>query len=97
MKAAAQVEATEIIIATETGIIHKLRRENPTKTFYAANDLAICPHMKMNHLQNIADCLENLRPEVKVPEAIRERAWSPIKRMLDLGIPYKESFVGCKC
>ena len=97
VRAAAQVEADDVIIGTETGIIHKLRRENPTKRFHAANDLAICPHMKMNHLENIRSSLETLQPEVKVPEAIRARAWEPIKKMLDLGIPYKESFIGCKC
>lgn len=89
--------ATEFIIGTETGIIHKLKRENPGKRFYAANDLAVCPHMKMNSLERIHSSLLNLKPEVKVPESLRERAWLPIQRMLDLGLPYKESFVGCKC
>jgi quinolinate synthase len=87
----------EFIIATETGILHKMRRENPGKTFYAANDLAICPHMKMNDLEKVYLALRDLKPEVKVPEAIRERAWKPIQRMLDLGIPYKDEFWGCKC
>ena len=87
----------EFIIGTETGIIHKMKRENPGKRFYAANDLAICPHMKMNSLQRVHSALRDLRGEVKVPEGIRERAWRPIQRMLDLGLPYKESFVGCKC
>ena len=89
--------ATEFIIGTETGILHKLRKENPGKRFYAVNDLAICPHMKMNDLDRIARCLQDLKPEVKVPEAIRSRAWAPIQRMLDLGLPFKETFVGCKC
>jgi quinolinate synthase len=61
------------------------------------NDLAICPHMKMNSLERIEQCLRTLKPEVKVPESIRVRAWQPIQRMLDLGLPYKETFVGCKC
>ena len=89
--------ATEFIIGTETGIIHKMKRENPGKRFYAVNDLAICPHMKMNDLERLYTCLRDLKPEVKVPEGIRARAWAPIQRMLDLGLPYKESFVGCKC
>lgn len=89
--------AKEFIIGTETGIIHKMRRENPDKVFYAVNDLAICPHMKMNDLERIEACLRDLKPEVKVPESIRQRAWEPIQRMLDLGLPYKESFVGCQC
>ena len=97
VRAVAQSEAKEFIIATETGILHKMRRENPDKVFYAANDLAICPHMKMNDLEKVHAALLNLKPEVKVPEAIRERAWAPIQRMLDLKLPYQESFWGCKC
>jgi quinolinate synthase len=53
--------------------------------------------MKMNSLERIHSALTNLKPEIKVPEKLRERAWQPIQRMLDLGLPYKESFVGCKC
>ncbi|MGH7441982.1 MAG: quinolinate synthase NadA [bacterium] len=94
---AAALENEEFIIATETGIIHKMKRENPGKRFYAANDLAICPHMKMNNLERLHAALRDLKPRVLVPEAVRERAWRPIQRMLDLGLPYKESFVGCKC
>jgi len=97
VRAVAQSAENEFIIATETGILHKMRRENPGKTFYAANDLAICPHMKMNDLDKVKLALENLKPEVKVPEAIRERAWAPIQRMLDLKLPYVDSFWGCKC
>ena len=97
VRAVAQSEAKEFIIATETGILHKMRRENPDKIFYAANDLAICPHMKMNDLEKIYLSLQNLKPEVKVPDAIRERAWAPIQRTLDLKLPYQEAFWGCKC
>ena len=90
-------DAKEFIIGTETGIIHKLRKECPNKIFYAANDLAICPHMKMNNLEKVYLALRDMKPEVKVTETIREKAWKPIKRMMDLGLPYKESFVGCQC
>lgn len=97
VRAVAQSSGKEFIIATETGILHKMRRENPGKVFYAANDLAICPHMKMNDLERVQRSLETMKPEVKVPEAIRKRAWAPIQRMLDLKLPYVESFWGCKC
>lgn len=91
--------ATEFIIATETGIIHKLRKECPDKTFYAANELAICPHMKVNNLEKVYLALRDMKPEVKVPENIRERALLPIQRMMNLGLPYSDNFkfVGCKC
>ena len=97
VRAVKQSDAKEFIIATETGILHKMRRENPDKVFYAANDLAICPHMKMNDVDKVLHSLESLKTEVKVPEAIRERAWAPIQRMLDLKLPYQEAFWGCKC
>jgi quinolinate synthase len=89
--------AREFIIATESGILHKLRKECPDKVFYAANDLAICPYMKRNDLEKVWLSLRDLKPEVKVPEAVRERAWQPIQRMLELNLPYQENFVGCKC
>jgi quinolinate synthase len=97
VRAVKQSQAMEFIIATETGILHKMRKENPDKRFYAANDLAICPHMKMNDLEKVLSALQNLAPEVKVPESIRARAFAPIQRMLDLKLPYIESFWGCKC
>jgi quinolinate synthase len=97
VRAVRELPATEFIIGTETGILHKMRRENPGKRFYAVNSLAICPHMKMNDLERLYTALRDLKPEVRVPEPIRTRAWAPIQRMLDLGIPYKEAWVGCKC
>ncbi len=97
IRACREAPAREFIIATETGILHKLRRECPDKAFYAANELAVCPHMKRDDLGKVRDALRDLKPEVKVPESIRERAWKPIQRMLDLDLPYSENFVGCKC
>jgi quinolinate synthase len=88
---------SEFIIGTEVGIIHKLRKEMPHKTFYAANDLAICPHMKQNDLEKVYLALRDMKPEVKVPESIRKDAFAPIQKMMDLGLPYNENFVGCKC
>ncbi len=92
-----ELEGPDFIIATETGIIHKMRRENPGKRFHAADDFAVCPHMKMNDLERLRAALRDLGPEVRVPGAIRERAWLPIQRMLDLGLPSKDGFVGCRC
>jgi quinolinate synthase len=97
VRAVHELPAQEFIIGTETGILHKMKRENPGKKFYAVNDLAICPHMKMNDLERLYTALRDLKPEVKVPEPTRTRAWAPIQRMLDLGLPYKEAWVGCKC
>lgn len=92
-------DAKEFIIATETGIIHRLRKELPDRIFYAANELAICPYMKRNDLEKVYLALKDLKSEIKVPEAIREKAWIPIQRMLNLGLSWNDDFkfVGCKC
>ena len=80
--------AEAIIIVTEAGMLHRLRREIPGKTFIpgptdkcACND---CRFMKMNTLEKLHDCLLRLEPEILIPEAIRARAELPIRRMLEL-------------
>lgn len=74
--------ATEFIIATETGILHRLQKDSPCKRFYPAAPNAICEHMKRNTMEKIADSLENLQYEVKVPKDLADRARLPIERML---------------
>lgn len=81
--------AREFIIVTETGMLHRLRKECPDKLFIpgptdtcACND---CSFMKKNTLEKCVAALENLAPEVTVPEEIRQRALVPIERMLALG------------
>lgn len=76
--------ADEFIIATETGIMHRLKQQNPDKTFYAASEEAVCKHMKVNTLEKIVLALERLSPEVKVPEELAKRARLPIERMLEI-------------
>lgn len=72
------------IIGTEVGLLHRLRKENPEKEFYLASPLAVCPNMKKITLDKILTSLENLEPEVKVEESVREKALKPIERMLNL-------------
>lgn len=72
------------IIGTEAGLLHRLRKENPEKEFYLASSLAVCPNMKKITLDKILTSLENLEPEVKVEESVREKALKPIERMLNL-------------
>ena len=74
--------AQEFIIATETGILHRMRQDNPGKTFIAADMQAVCSYMKMHTMEKIVDSLENLRYEVKVPKALADKALLPIERML---------------
>lgn len=74
--------AKEFIVATETGILHRLQKDNPGKTFIPASPQAVCSYMKMNTLEKIVSALENLEYEVKVPAALAEKAYKPIERML---------------
>jgi quinolinate synthase len=76
------------IIVTESGMLHRLRREIPGKTFIPgptdACACADCRYMKMNTLEKLHDCLLNLEPQIILPEDIRARAELPIRRMLEL-------------
>jgi quinolinate synthase len=99
LDACRQAPATEFVVATETGILHRLAKAMPEKRFYPAEELAVCPYMKQNDLEKIYLALRDLRPEVRVAEAIRSRAFAPIQRMLDLGLPFNDNLTGpgCKC
>jgi quinolinate synthase len=73
------------IMATETGMMHQLQMAAPDIDFIAANEAASCRYMKMITLPKLRDCLRDLTGEVKVPEAIAERARVPIERMVAIG------------
>lgn len=80
--------AEAFIIVTESGMLHRLRRECPEKTFIPGpTDLcacADCRYMKLNTLEKLYDALLNLQPEIILPEPLRARAELPIRRMLEL-------------
>jgi quinolinate synthase len=80
--------AREIIVVTEAGLLHRLRKEIPGKTFIPGpTDNCFCGEcrfMKMNTLEKARDALVNLEPEIILPEAVRKRAEAPILRMLEL-------------
>ncbi len=78
-------EAESYIVATEVGILHRLRRENPTKTFYAANDRAVCTYMKVTTLPKVLTALERMEHRITVPAAIRVRALRALERMVAIG------------
>lgn len=76
-----------IIVVTESGMLHRLRKEAPDKNLIAGPTdrcaCADCRYMKMNTLEKLRDCLENLEPRVEMPEDIRKRAELPLLRMLE--------------
>jgi quinolinate synthase len=82
---AAREDVTELIVGTEVEIIHRLLKENPGKKFFAASEKAVCPNMKKITLAKILASLENLTPEVRVPEDIGTRARAAVDRMLAIG------------
>ena len=78
-------EAKEIIVGTEIGLIHRLRKENPGKRFIPASEQAVCPRMKLITLETVLWSLENMTYQVKVPERIRLRAKAAVDKMLEGG------------
>ncbi len=78
-------DADEYIVATEVGILHRLRRENPSKRFFAANDAAVCTYMKVTTLPKVLRALERLEHRITVEPSIRERARLAIERMVAIG------------
>jgi len=75
-------DASEMIIGTELGIIHRLKKENPDKIFIPVSEQAICPNMKLITLEKILRSLEKMTPQVTVPEPIRIKAKAAVDRML---------------
>ncbi len=85
MRRARASSARRFVVATETGVLHRLRRENPDKEFVAAAESAECRYMKMITLQNLRDSLRDLQYDVTVPPAVAARARRAIDRMLAIG------------
>jgi quinolinate synthase len=89
LKYASSHDDKEFIVATESGILHQMQKENPGKVFIpappnntcACND---CPHMKRNTLEKLYLCLKNEVPEITLPEDIIKQAVKPIERMLEI-------------
>jgi len=84
VKEARETERQEIIVATEAGIIYRLKKENPAKNFYPAHDLALCFNMKKINLKKVAAALEQMIYRVEVSPAIAERARGAIEKMVKL-------------
>jgi len=75
---------TEFIIGTEIGIIHRMKKENPEKSFYPASDQATCPNMKRITLEKVLWSLEDLTFEITVPQDIMDKARLSIERMMQV-------------
>ena len=75
----------DFIVATEIGILHRLRRENPTKKFYPASDRAACAYMKVTTLPKVLRSLQILQHPISVPGHIAAKARRAIERMVAIG------------
>jgi quinolinate synthase len=82
---ARESDAREFIVATETGMLHPLAKENPDKEFIPANRAAACKYMKMITLPGLRDSVRDLSPLVKVDPELARRARVPIDRMVAIG------------
>lgn len=85
IKRPSQTTQDTFIVATEIGILHRLRRENPTKHFIAANDRAQCSYMKVTTLPKVRDALQYMQHRITVPEEMAARARTAIARMVSIG------------
>jgi len=84
IKHAIESEADEFIVATETGILHRMKKDNPDKTFIPANENAICEYMKMITIEKVLKSLQEEVFEVNVPGEIAVKAKKSIERMLEI-------------
>jgi quinolinate synthase len=74
----------EFIVGTESGLIYRLKQDNPSKEFYLASQRAVCPNMKRTTQEKVLWALEDLKDEVKVADEISKKARLAIERMLKI-------------
>jgi quinolinate synthase len=79
-----QSNAKTFIVATEEGILHRLRKDNPEKQFILAYEEAVCPNMKLNTLDRLYTALKEEKHVVTVPEPIAKKARTALERMFEL-------------
>ena len=84
MKHVKQSNADQFVVATETGILYRMRQQNPNKTFVAASDKAECQYMKMITPEKVRDSLLEDKYEVTVPKETTDKARLAIERMLSI-------------
>lgn len=93
-----QTSAKQFVIVTESGIIHRMRKECPNKEFICAPTFDVmqmpsdncrcsqCKFMKLNTPQKLRDCMKNLHPRVELPKLTLKQARRPIERMLEISV-----------
>lgn len=84
IKFAGESDHSSFILGTETGLLYPISKAYPNKKFFPASEKMYCEDMKKITLKNLADSLENLTGEIKVPENIRKNALGAVQKMIDL-------------
>ncbi len=84
VKAARETKASEVLVGTEVGIIHRLRQENPRTAFFPVKDLALCSNMKKITLMKVLSALEGMIYRIEVPEDVSRAARGAIEKMISL-------------
>jgi quinolinate synthase len=85
MRRPGESDTSEFIVATEVGILHRLRRAHPQKQFFAADERASCRFMKLTTLPKVLNALATMEPRITVPIEIADRARLAIERMIAIG------------
>lgn len=85
--AAKETRAKKVLVATETGMLHQLRKANPLVIFEPVNRAAVCKYMKMNTPEKLLEALRKGQDEVTVPRDIADRARLSVERMIAIGTP----------
>jgi quinolinate synthase len=84
MRHAKNSDSSQFVVATETGIMYRMKKENPDKMFIPVKENAVCKYMKKITIEKIVDSLVKKQYEVKVPKQIADRARTAIERMLTI-------------
>jgi len=84
VKAARETTAAEVIIGTEAGILHRLKKENPQAAFFPVKETAFCSNMKKTNLRKVWKALEEMKFKIEVPPEIAQRARGAIERMIKI-------------
>jgi quinolinate synthase len=74
----------KFIVATEIGVVYRLKKENPRKTFIPASPYAVCPNMKMHTLEKMIKALREGEPEITLSKEVIEKARIPVEKMLSI-------------
>lgn len=80
-----QSDREKFIIGTEVGVLHKLKKDNPKKTFYLMSQGLTCPNMKKTTLKSVYDALNEMKYKIELNEEIRLKSRSCLDRMLEIG------------